>query len=236
MSHIIRIILCIGCGKQLRVPVDKLRLKITCPACRYRWVADTSSPFNCSRESSYKVVDLEQGSRRWLDWRYNGIGASDAPAIMGENPWKTRQRLLAEKRSRRDVVKNSRMNKGTTLEPEARRRYESTVGFDVSPKCIQSVNMPRLRASLDGISDNRNFVVEIKCGEKVYRAANRDGKPPQCYYGQLQHILLITNLNEIDFFCHWPGEEDIRIRVKRDDDYISVMLAREEEFFRDLSK
>jgi hypothetical protein len=121
MSQAIRIIICIGCGQQLRVPLDRSRLKITCPRCRYSWITDTSSPFTGHQEAPYKIVDLEQGSRKWLDWRYEGIGASDAPAIMGENPWKSRQRLLLEKRSRRDAAKNSRMNKGTTLEPEARR-------------------------------------------------------------------------------------------------------------------
>lgn len=225
MSDFIRIILCIGCGKQLRVPIDKSRLRITCPACRYSWIADTGSPFTRRRDTSYKIVDLEQGSRSWLDWRYDGIGASDAPAIMGENPWKSRQQLLVEKRSRRDVAKNARMAKGTALEPEARRRYESTVGMRVSPRCIQSTNIPWLRASLDGISDDGHIVVEIKCGEGAYRTTKRLQKVPQYYYGQIQHILSLTDLRELQFFCYWPGKEEICITVKRDEDYIKMMLV-----------
>src|SRR5690606_2655687 len=35
------------------------------------------------------LVDLEQGSPEWLAWRAEGIGASDAATIMGENPYQT---------------------------------------------------------------------------------------------------------------------------------------------------
>src|SRR5581483_972237 len=38
--------------------------------------------------SHYTIVDLRQGTQEWLGWRNQGIGASDAPIIMGENPWK----------------------------------------------------------------------------------------------------------------------------------------------------
>jgi putative phage-type endonuclease len=45
----------------------------------------------------YDTVDHEQGSAAWLAWRHGGIGASDAPALMGENPWKSERRLMTEK-------------------------------------------------------------------------------------------------------------------------------------------
>ena len=45
----------------------------------------------------YTRITLEQGTAEWLAWRTQGIGASEAPAILGENPWKSRRALLAEK-------------------------------------------------------------------------------------------------------------------------------------------
>ena len=47
--------------------------------------------------SFYLIDDLEQGSREWHAWRKGVIGASDAPKIMGENPWGSRASLLDEK-------------------------------------------------------------------------------------------------------------------------------------------
>ncbi|MGL4541596.1 MAG: lambda-exonuclease family protein [Polymorphobacter sp.] len=46
---------------------------------------------------SYEIIDHDQGSTAWLHWRHGGIGASDAPALMGENPWKRPARLFTEK-------------------------------------------------------------------------------------------------------------------------------------------
>ena len=36
----------------------------------------------------YTIIDFEQGTSKWLHWRHEGIGASDAATVMGENPWK----------------------------------------------------------------------------------------------------------------------------------------------------
>jgi len=37
----------------------------------------------------YQEVDLIQNTPEWEEWRFTGIGASDAPAIMGENRFKS---------------------------------------------------------------------------------------------------------------------------------------------------
>jgi predicted phage-related endonuclease len=34
----------------------------------------------------FTIVNLEQGSEVWREWRHKGIGTSDASTIMGENP------------------------------------------------------------------------------------------------------------------------------------------------------
>ena len=39
--------------------------------------------------TSFLLVNLEQGTDDWHAWRRQGIGASDAPTIMVENPWKS---------------------------------------------------------------------------------------------------------------------------------------------------
>lgn len=46
---------------------------------------------------SFDLIDHEQGSIPWLRWRHDGIGGSDAPALMGENPWRSAKALFAEK-------------------------------------------------------------------------------------------------------------------------------------------
>lgn len=184
----------------------------------------------------YLIVDLEQGSPEWLEWRSMGIGASDAPAIMGENPWKTRLQLLIEKVEGRSTQTTPAMERGTMLEPEARARYEQLYDVDVDPICLQSRELPWFRASLDGLSADGRRVIEIKCGEGVYRRTAESGQVPRYYYGQLQHILAITGLQQIDFFCYLPDREELCLRVERDDGYIAQLLETEYTFWLEVEE
>ena len=43
-----------------------------------------------------KILDLIQGSPEWLAHRATHFNASDAPAMMGCSPYKTRAQLLRE--------------------------------------------------------------------------------------------------------------------------------------------
>ena len=76
------------------------------------------------REMKYKEINLEQGSDAWFNWRNDGIGASDASTIMGENRFKSADKLLHEKIYRINESQNTAMMEGTRLEPEARKAYQ----------------------------------------------------------------------------------------------------------------
>lgn len=180
----------------------------------------------------FTLVTLEQGTKSWRDWRHQGIGASEAASIMGENRFKSADELLREKRGEpRDFQPNAAMARGTALEPEARRLYAATTGRDVRPACLQSTRFAWLRASLDGLAVNHDAVVEIKCGQSAYRTAAQTGAVPEYYYGQLQHILAVTGLMVIDFWCYWPGSHPVLIQVPRNAGYIERLLNAELEFW-----
>jgi putative phage-type endonuclease len=181
---------------------------------------------------AFKVVALDQGSNAWLDWRRGGIGGSDAPAIMGENPWKSPDDVLREKLGLASgETYSAAMAKGVALEPAARRRYVDFVGMDIRPQCLQSVERGWLIASVDGLSADGALVVEIKCGESVYRKTALHRRPPSYYYGQLQHILAVTGLGSIDFWCYLPSRPEVHVRVARDEAYIGRLIEAEKAFW-----
>ena len=187
--------------------------------------------------TAYTIVNHEQGTAEWLEWRSNGIGASDAPTIMGENPWKRSAQLLAEKLGTTKIFAgNAAMARGTALEPEARQRYETITGIRVNPACLQSNKHEWLRASLDGLSPDGRAVVEIKCGESVYKKTASNRQVPSYYFGQLQHILAVTELPYIDFFCWLPDRPEIHLNIKRDDHYIARLILVEQAFWQRLLK
>lgn len=186
---------------------------------------------------SFDVIDHEQGTAAWLRWRHDGIGASEAAAIMGENPWKSEKRLFTEKTAPPRTYSgsgsggNSAMARGTALEPYARGRYEEATGHALEPLCLQSNVRPWQRASLDGIDLASRRLVEIKCGEKVYAHTEATSTVPRYYNGQLQHILAVTGFDAIDFWVWLPKRRGLLLTIARDDAYIDRMTAREATFW-----
>jgi putative phage-type endonuclease len=187
-------------------------------------------------KQSCTLVNLQQGTPEWLNWRFEGIGASDAPAIMGENPWKSRSRLMKEKFERKKVKLNAAMIRGTELEPVARESYEKRFGIAVPPACLQSNLHSWMRASVDGITSCGTKVIEIKCGEGAYWNSSTSGAVPTYYMGQLQHILAVTGLESIDYWCFVPKKPEIHIQVERDESYIARLIEMEKLFWHELSE
>ncbi len=189
------------------------------------------------RSTHFTIVTLEQGSIAWREWRHKGIGASDASTIMGENRFKSAAQLLQEKCGpESDFGQNAAMARGTELEPEARRLYVAKTGRDVRPACLQSTRYDWLRASLDGLAINHDAVVEIKCGQSAYRTASETRSVPDYYYGQMQHILAVTGLDSLDFWCYWPDYPALLIPVPRNVAYIERLLNKELEFWNHVQR
>lgn len=180
----------------------------------------------------FTVIQHEQGSEAWHDWRRSGIGASDAPVIMGENRFKKLGQLLVEKRGgARELRQSEALTLGIQLEPVARDLYISQTCRKVEPACLQSTKYPWLRASVDGLDLDSSTVVEIKCGASAYRTTLLTGSVPSHYYGQLQHILAVTEYDAMDFYCYWPESEPVLRRVSRSEPYIARLLEAEAAFW-----
>lgn len=110
------------------------------------------------------IVDIQQGTDAWLDWRKDGITASDVPIILGLSPYKTPWRLWAEKVGRinpEDLSKNPNVQRGHRLEDKARQLAEARYGKILLPLCGEYYDWPTLKASFDGLCDG-NIPHEFK--------------------------------------------------------------------------
>ena len=184
----------------------------------------------------YEIIDLVERSPEWWDWRQGGIGSADAASILGEKRAKTVERLLAEKQGDSKVSgRGFAREQGAALERAARARYCCDV-VPVEPKCVQGIARPWQRASLDGLSANGERVVEIKCGYATYQSAVARRRPPRHHFPQLQHILAVTGLPVVDYWCYCPPRPPLRLEVRRDDCFIERLVAAEEVFWRRLSR
>jgi putative phage-type endonuclease len=209
----------------------------------------------------FHLIEHEQGSIPWLRWRHDGIGGSDTPALMGQNPWRSAKALFAEKAAPskygpagpapppKPVVADlfasapapappppdrryrSAASRGTALEPYARALYNRHIDGNLQPMCLQSVALPWQRASLDGFCLATRRALEIKCGDKVYAHVEDKGTVPAYYIGQLQHILAVSGFESIDFWVWLPGRTPLLLNIPRDDAYIERMTAMQTEFW-----
>lgn len=180
---------------------------------------------------AYEIIALKEHTAAWWSWRQGGVGSSDAASILGAKPAKSVERLLLEKQQpRKESRRSFARAQAAALEREARAHYCRAVGLAVEPACVQSLVRPWQRASLDGLSANGERAVEIKCGQAAYRSATARGRPPRHHYPQLQHILAVTGLPAIDYWCYVSHTAALRLEVRRDDAYIQRLVLAEEIF------
>ena len=177
-----------------------------------------------------KFVYLKQRSAEWLNWRKTKIGASDAPVIMGESPYKKAESLLKQKLGASEMAASWAMQKGQEMEPIIRQEYEKLTGRKVYPACVESSEFDFMAASLDGITLKGDLAVELKLANLADHTLAKTGEVPQKYYGQLQHQMEVLGLDEIHYASYHKNELEI-VPVFRDERYINELLEKEEEFY-----
>ena len=180
-----------------------------------------------------RIERLEQNTPKWLRWRLEGIGSSDAPVIMGEGAFKTRRLLWAIKTGRaRDFAGNPASRRGHALERTARNAYEREFGVQMEPLCLVHDRLAWMRASLDGLSFDGSTVLEIKCPLNLRDLnAARQGRVPSHYYGQLQHQLEVSGAQEAHYWS-FDGRVGRLVRIRPDRDYMKRLVDEEGEFWR----
>jgi putative phage-type endonuclease len=148
----------------------------------------------------------------WLEKRKEGIGGSDAAAVLGmskyTSPLKVYRLKLGEVKE--DLSENVYVKKGKDLEALIRDVYViphfQELGYSVRhpEHMFISYKTPWLRANCDGIAVpnvfaeqhySKNIVVEIKWvsewGEANWYGDEYYGVPAE-YYAQVQHYMLVT--------------------------------------------
>lgn len=180
----------------------------------------------------YEAHELPQGTPEWHEFRAAGVGASEASAIMGENPhsnaieiWQRKLNLIPP------VQVNAAMQRGHELEPIARTEYELLTGNLVTPKCYVHPQYDFIRASLDGITEDGRRIVEIKCPGVRTHQYSAKGQVPPWYYAQLQQQLACTGAEVCDYYSYMPETGGILIEIEPDLLYIERLIERVKLFW-----
>lgn len=170
------------------------------------------------------IVKLVQGSPEWHQHRLHHRNASETPAVLGVSPWMTAYELWQVKTGRAPQPEVTvPMAHGTKLEPQAREAYEQLTGHVMEPLVLVD---GEYSASLDGITLDRELIVEIKAPYKrrdseLWQSVTK-GVIPEHYRLQLQHQLMVAGAANAHLYV-FDGTEGILIEERpRMDDWIAI--------------
>ena len=156
----------------------------------------------------HKII---QGTPEWHEFRSRHLNASDAPAMMGESPYKTRDELLREKATgvAVDVSEETqrRFDAGHRFEALARPLAEKIIGEELYPVTGSS---DRFSASFDGMTMLGDVIFEHKTLNAALAAIGPDDQLPLHYRIQMEHQLLVSGAEKCLFMASkWDGGDQL---------------------------
>lgn len=165
-----------------------------------------------------KIHDLVQGSPEWRAHRAQHFNASDAPAMMGVSPYKTRADLLRELHTgvapQVDAGTQKRYDAGHRLEALARPVAEEFIGAELYPV---TGSASKLSASFDGLTIDESIGFEHKQLNGELKAVFARGTDdefgsllPAMHRVQMEQQLLISGAQRILFMASdWTADDDL---------------------------
>lgn len=180
-----------------------------------------------------RVVNLEQNSPEWVKWRDGGIGSSEAPTILMENPYESPFALWRRKTGRAgSKTETAAMKHGKDTEAAARDAYCAETGEFMPPACGIHDEHDWMLASMDGMSSDGTLIVEIKCPtELANHLSAREGQVPDHYFSQVQHQLAVSGAEMCHFWSFFGGKGAL-VEVRPAGQVIKEMIEAEREFWR----
>lgn len=198
---------------------------------------------------SLAIMDSRE---EWLSTR-NGIGGSDAAAVIGLNPWKTNQQLFLEKTGQaepHDIGDNPAVEYGTKAEPLIRELFildhpEMRVAY--APNNIfRNSKYPFAHASLDGWmtdGDGRRGVLEIKTAtiSSAVQARKWKDSIPDNYYCQclwymgvteMEFVILRAHLKRASIDHEWTEIKDYKMERREVEEDIRYLMDKGAEFWK----
>ncbi len=143
-----------------------------------------------------------QGSREWLAFRQAYYTASDAGAMLGVSPYKTRGELLREKATgliaEVDAATQARFDAGHRFEELCRPMAEEIIGEQLF-RAVMSRG--KLAASFDGITMLEDVIWEHKTLNSQLKACSCYAELPLHYRAQIEQALYVSGAERCLFMA-----------------------------------
>lgn len=182
-------------------------------------------------------VGADTDRERWLRWRKDGIGGTDAAMILGEG-YKGKGPLDVYIEKTSDAIREPEpdsdealiLERGRVLEPAAAARYERETGRllrPIDPATHRDFDFIRGSADRRVIDWEREGIAELKtAAAPVFQRMKLDGLPKR-YWIQLQHYLEVYDVDFGTFGVLQPDSwKFLRFDVQRDREFGALLVER----------
>lgn len=124
--------------------------------------------------------------------------------------------------------------RGTREERKAATYFSRMKGVKLKKAGFVTTDDGRLGCALDRMVVGREEGLEIKCPSPGKQVLYLVSDPSRDHYPQLQGQLFIADLQAIHLFSYCDGLPEVHYLVKRDDDYLEVLVGLLTDFVQEL--
>ena len=182
-----------------------------------------------------KVSTLNMSREDWLVQRQKSIGGSDAPSIIGLNPWSSPYTVWADKLGKIPPKEdNEAMRLGRDLEDYVAKRFTEDTGKKVRRENFLLTNpqYPFAHANVDRMVVGEDAGLECKTTSVLNLKNFKNGAFPDTYYVQCVHYLMVTGCQKWYLAVLVLGKEFKVFEIERDEDEIKALAESEEAFWK----
>src|SRR5690606_19501524 len=182
--------------------------------------------------SSIPTEEMER--YEWLWRRKQGIGGSDASAILGFNPWKSAFQLYIDKTSDTvEEIDNEAIHFGNVLEDIVAEEFTRRTGKKVRRR-NQTFRHPEhsfMLANIDRDVVGEKALLECKTTNAFNSDAWEGDHIPPAYICQLQHYMAVLGYEKAYIAVLIGGQRFVWKELERDDEFIELMIRAEKDFW-----
>ena len=180
-----------------------------------------------------KTLDMER--EEWLEHRRQGIGGSDAAAILGMNPWKSPMDVWLEKTGEfeDEPRDNEKMYWGNVLEDVVAKEFSIRTGLRVRRRnaILKHRKHHFMIANVDRLVIGHKAGLECKTTGQ-YSADDWAMGVPEFYQAQVQHYMAVTGYQAWYVAVLIGGQEFRFFKLTRDNQFIKDLIEAENEFWK----
>ncbi len=181
-----------------------------------------------------EALQINTSHVEWLRSRKQGIGGSDASAILGFNPWKSAFELYIDKTSDEiEVIDNEAIHWGNVLEDVVAEEFTRRTGKKVRRRNQTFVHAEHdfMIANIDRDVVGEKALLECKTTNAFNSEAWEGDDIPPAYMCQIQHYMAVLDYEKAYIAVLIGGQKFVWKEIERDEEFIQLMIQLEEDFW-----